>query len=116
MAVIKPTVAGWLANRSFSAALVYFHAVLAHIKGDVGHVHKIVGKILFDDVALVTTANNEVVDAVVGVGLEDVPQNGLAADFDHGFGASRGFFGDAGAKTTGENDCFHFYSTLTLIE
>ena len=76
---------------------MYFHAVFAHIKGDVGHVQKVVGEVLFDDVALVATADDKVVDAVVGIGLEDVPKDGLAADLDHRLGPGRGFFRDSGA-------------------
>ena len=68
---------------------------------------EVVGKILFYDVALIATAHNEVVDAVVGISLQDVPQDRLATDVDHRFGAGRGFFGDAGTKAAREDHEFH---------
>jgi len=58
---------------------------------------KIVRKVFLDDVALVATANDEVIDAVMGVGFKDVPQDRLASNLDHGLGASVGFFADARA-------------------
>ena len=67
---------------------------------------EVIGKVLLDDVALVAAANDEVIDAVVGISLQDVPQDRLAADLDHGFGAGVGFFADACAQATGKNDCF----------
>ena len=42
-----------------------------------------------------------------GVELEDVPEDGTAADFDHGLGADGGFFAETRAETAGENDGFH---------
>ena len=53
---------------------------------------EVVGKVLFDEVALVAATDDEVGDAVVRIHLHDVPQDGLATDFDHGLGAGRGFF------------------------
>ena len=52
---------------------------------------EVVGEELLDDVALVAQADDEVVDAVLGVELEDVPEDGAAADFDHGLGTERWF-------------------------
>ena len=34
-------------------ALVHLHLVVGHVKRDVGHMQKVVGKVLFDQVALV---------------------------------------------------------------
>jgi hypothetical protein len=67
---------------------MYLHAVIAHIKGNVRHVQKVIGEVLFDDITLVSTANDEVIDAVVGVAFEYVPQYGFATNFNHGFWAS----------------------------
>ena len=90
-----------------SALLVYFHAVVAHVEGHIRHVQKVVGEVFLDQVALVTAANHEIVDAVVGIDLHDVPQDGLAANFHHRLGFEVGFFGNPGAESTGKNDCFH---------
>ena len=45
---------------------------------------KIIGKILFDHVALVTATNDEVIHAMRGIDLHDVPQNRTPTDFNHG--------------------------------
>ena len=94
----------------FGAFVVHFHAVVAHVEGDVGHVQEVVGEVLLDHVALVAAADHEVVDAVGGVHFHDVPQDRLAADFDHGLGARAGFFAESSAQATGEDDCLHVFS------
>ena len=67
---------------------------------------EVIGEVLLDDVALVSEADDEVVDALLGVELEDVPEDGLAADLHHGLGADGGFFAETRAETAGENDRF----------
>ena len=67
-------------------------AIVGHIKSDVGHVQEIIGEVLLDDVTLITAANHEIVDAMCGVYLHDVPQNRFAPDFNHRFGREVGFF------------------------
>ena len=91
----------------FGDGLVDGHLVVVHVEGDVGGVEEVVGEELLDDVALVSAADDEVVDAVLGVDLEDVPEDGPATDLDHRLGAEGCLFGDAGAETAGEDDCFH---------
>jgi hypothetical protein len=68
---------------------------------------KVIGKIFFDIISLVSQADNEIIDAIMRIDLHDMPENGLAADLDHGFGPKVGFFADAGSETTGKYDCFH---------
>ena len=77
------------------------HLVVGDVEGDVGGVQEVVGEVLLDDVALVAEADNEVVDALLRVELEDVPENGASADLDHGLGTDRGFFAETRAETTG---------------
>ena len=83
------------------------HLVAGDVEGDVGGVQEVVGEVLLDDVALVSQADDEVVDALLRVELEDVPEDGLAADLDHGLGADGGFFTETRAETAGEDDRFH---------
>ena len=90
----------------FGHAVVHLHAVFRHMKGHVGHMQKVVREELLDDVALVSQANDEVVDAKVRIDFEDVPKDGPAADLDHRLGPHGGFFADAGTQPRGENDCF----------
>ena len=87
--------------------IVNRHFVGRHIEGDVGGMQEVVGEVLLNDVTLVATADDEVIDAVAGVDLEDVPKNGQATDFDHGFGPDGGFFTDPGAETACEYHCLH---------
>ena len=86
---------------------VDLHAVGAQIEGHVGQVQEVVGEVLLDHIALVATADDEVVDAVGRIELHDVPEDRFAADLDHGLGLEVGFFRDTGAETTREDDGFH---------
>ena len=83
------------------------HVIDIHPEGYIACVQEVVGKILFDDVAFVPTANDKVVDAVKTVGLENMPKNWLAPNLHHGFGLEMGFFADAGAEASGQNDSLH---------
>jgi hypothetical protein len=71
---------------------MYFHLIGFHAEGNVRHVQKVVGKVFFDEVTLITTANDKVVDAVVGVHFHDVPQNRVTTNLDHRLGTYSGFF------------------------
>ncbi len=68
------------------------HVVGVHVKRHIGGMQEVVGKILLDDVALVATADDEVMDAVLGINLQDVPENGPATNFDHRLGPDNRFF------------------------
>jgi len=87
--------------------VVHGHLVGGHVEGDVGGVQEVVGEVLLDDVALIAAADDEVVDAVTGVNLEDVPEDGQAPDFNHRFGPQRSFLADSGAETACKNNCLH---------
>jgi hypothetical protein len=88
-------------------APVDFHVVFLHVEGDIGHVEEIIGEILFDHVALITRADDKIIDAMGTVGLEDVPKNGPSPDFHHGLGLEVGFFGETGPQTPGKDNGFH---------
>jgi hypothetical protein len=68
---------------------------------------EVVGEILLDDVALVSAADDEIVNAMLGVNLQDVPENGTPTNFDHRLGADNGFFRQARAEATSEDYGFH---------
>ena len=59
------------------------HLVVRHVDGDVGPVEKIVRKALFDRVALLTKANDKIVDAVSRKDLKDVPEDRFPTDLYH---------------------------------
>ncbi len=88
------------------------HLVVGHVEGDIGHVQEVIREVFLDKVALVTAADNKVVDAMSGVELENVPENGPATDLDHRFGLEVGFLGDTGTEATGEDDGFHDFSSI----
>ncbi len=91
----------------FRLLVVDFHGVVAHIEGDIGHVQEVVGEVFLDDVSLVASADDKVIDAVKAVNLEDVPQDRASTDFDHGFRLQGGFFAQACAQATSEDYGFH---------
>jgi hypothetical protein len=43
----------------------------------------------------------------MAVNLHDVPDDRLAADFDHRLGPHRGFLGNPGSETSGQNNDLH---------
>ena len=59
-------------------ALVHLHSVLFHIESDVRHVQEIIREIFLDEISLVSAANNEIVDSVLRIHFQDVPQDRLA--------------------------------------
>ena len=61
---------------------------------------KIIGKILLNDIAFVATANNKIVDAMVGLDLHDVPKNWLTTHLHHGLWLNCGFFTQTSTQTT----------------
>ncbi len=77
-------------------ALMYVHGVLFHVEGHIGHVQEVIGEVLLDHIALVSAADHEIVDAMGGIDLHDVPQDRLAADLDHWLGLQVGLFGNSG--------------------
>ena len=91
--------------------LQYLHGIILQVDRHVAIVTEIVGEIFLDDILLIATADNEVVDAIVAVGLHDMPQYRLAAYFHHGFRYERGGFGKPGAQSAGEYHCFHLCSS-----
>ena len=85
---------------------MHFHAVFSHVKCDVRHVQKIVCKIFLDDVALIATANDKVINAVMGIGLHDVPQDWLTTYLNHGLWLGVSFLTDTSTQSTSKNYCF----------
>ena len=48
-------------------ALVNLHLVLLHVEGDIRHVQKVVGEILFYNITFVAATDDEIIDAVRGI-------------------------------------------------
>src|SRR3546814_107593 len=67
----------------------------------------VVEKIELDDLRLVAGEHDELVEAVVGVDLHDVPDDGTAADLHHGLGPHDGLLGQPAAVAAGEDHHLH---------
>src|SRR6185369_229865 len=83
--------------------LVNLHGVLFEINGDVRRVQEVIGEILLDQITLVSKADDEIVYPVKRIGLHDVPEYRLPADFHHWLRAYRCLFAQPCAETTGKN-------------
>ena len=93
---------------------MHFHLVVRQIEGDTRHVQKIVREVFLDHIALVTEANDEIVNAMMRIHFHDVPQNRLAADFDHRFGLQMRFLADTRAQPACQNNGFHSGTRFVL--
>ena len=82
-------------------------AVVGHVERDIRHVQEIVREIFLDDIALVASADHEIIGAVRRVELHDVPEDRLAADLDHRLRLQIALFGYPSAQPAGENDDLH---------
>jgi hypothetical protein len=64
-------------------------------------------EVFLDHETLISAADNEIIQSVCGIYFHDMPEDRLAADFDHGLGPIIGFFGEPSPHTTCEDNCFH---------
>ena len=87
--------------------IVYFHGIRLQIKGDIRRVQKIVRKKFFDHMLLVSRADHEVIEPIVGILFHDVPQDRLFSDFNHGFRTQMTLFRNARPESTCQQDYFH---------
>jgi hypothetical protein len=83
------------------------HVIEINVEGYVAGVQEVIGEILLDNITFVTTADNEFIDAVVAIGFQDVPEDGLASHLHHRLGPQVGFLGETGAKAAGKDNGFH---------
>src|SRR5262249_14995651 len=79
----------------------------AKADAEVGAGEVVVEEVALDDPALVAQAHDEVGEAVPGVALHDVPQDGPPADGDHRLGDVVGHVADARALSAAEDDNLH---------
>ena len=78
-----------------------------HVKGDITCVQEIVCEPLLDRVLFVTCADDKIIKAIMRIALQNVPQNGHAADLDQGLWLILRLFGKACPITAGKNNNFH---------
>jgi hypothetical protein len=67
-------------------------------------VQEIVCEIVLDQIALVTTTDNEIMNAVMRVKLHDVPKDWFSTNLHHGFGPGGRFLTESSAQPACEND------------
>ena len=65
---------------------MHLHRIGAQVEGHITHAQTIIGKIFLEHIALIAAADHEFVDAKAAVGLQDVPQNRPATNFDRWLG------------------------------
>ncbi len=87
-----------------------------HVEGYIGHVQKVVCKILLDEVTLVSATNNELIDSVLRIDLEDVPQDRPPTNFDHWLGAGTRFLAKARSEPTRQDYRLHSRPLLPRSE
>src|ERR1700730_14977701 len=83
------------------------HLIGMHVKGHIGGMEEVFGEVFLDDVALVSATDDEVIDAMLRVNLQNVPENRTAANLDHRLGTNYRFFRETRADAASEDDCFH---------
>src|SRR3984893_18007127 len=83
------------------------HLIGMHVKGHIGGMEEVFGEVFLDDVALVSATDDEVIDAMLRVNLQNVPENRTAANLDHRLGTNYRFFRETRADAASEDNCFH---------
>ena len=86
------------------AALVMdLHAVVSEVERHVRRMEEVIREEFLDQITLVAKADHEIVHAMRGVDLHDVPNDRHPANLDHGLGPNSGFFAEPRTKATGQN-------------
>src|SRR5260370_1881249 len=73
---------------------------------------EIIGELLLDHVPLVPTTDNEIVDAVMRIQFQNVPQDGSAANIDHWLWSHGGLLAQTCTVAACKNHSFHEISPL----
>src|SRR5690606_2036817 len=79
----------------------------SHIDCEVAVQGTVIHHVFLNDFAFIAEGDGEVFEIIVGIVHHNVPQNGLAADFNHWLGFDLGFFHQARAQPAREDDDFH---------
>src|SRR4051794_39298282 len=86
-----------------AAAFVHKNFTGADVDREVAVQRVVLGEVFLDLVTAKSQCNDEIIVAVMGIVLEDVPQDRAAADFDHGLGLGLGFLSQPCPGAAGEN-------------
>ena len=70
---------------------------------------KIMGEVFFYEISLVTQTDNEIIEAIMRVYLQDVPEDWPFTYFDHRFWFQVRLFTNSRSKTTSKDNYFHCF-------
>ena len=70
------------------------------------------GELSLDHIALVTTADDKLIDSIGTVAFHNVPKDRLAPNFNHRLWFEVRLFTDASTQPTSKDDCFHALAAL----
>lgn len=79
-------------------------------QGEVGSECFLIEEKIFNVISFIAQGQNEVVVAIIGVKLHDVPNDRLVADIDHGLGFKLRFLFESCADAAAEYNNFHSIS------
>ena len=83
------------------------HLVIRDVERNVRHMEEVVREVLLDHVAAIAATDDELLNAMSGVGLHDVPKDRVPAHLNHWLGSRLCLLGEAGTQTTGKNHGLH---------
>jgi len=63
------------------------HAVIAHVESDIRHMQKVIGEVFLDEIPLVTSTDDKIIDAMRRIYFQDVPEDGATTNFHHRLGS-----------------------------
>src|ERR1051325_4519973 len=81
--------------------------ITSETKGRVANIPEIVPEIFLNHLALVTEAKDELVEAVMRIGLHDMPEDRALADGQHRFGAELRFVLQTCPLAAAQDNHFH---------
>ena len=87
--------------------LVHLYAVGGHVDDDIAALQQSDGELFLDHIVRVTTTDDEIIEMpLINLHLQDLPENGPAADVHHGLGLEVNFLANARPAPAGRN---HFF-------
>ena len=86
---------------------MHLDLVVDQVDRDVALVQEIIGEVFLDQETLVAEQDHEFVETEVRIALHDVPQDGLAADFNHRLRTHIGLLAETRSQATCKNHNFH---------
>jgi hypothetical protein len=86
---------------------VHLDGSVCEVDGEVADELAVIEEVPLDHVALVPEAEHELIEALCGVGLHDVPEDRPPPDIQHRLGDELGLFPHASAEPTAEDHNLH---------